>query len=212
MPEAVPRDRIDAAERDVALLEDTADRTAGAVAYHGGGPLAIVPNLSPPGPADAFTKPPTRARAMNRLFFNAFILAKVPIAWIAGVKLQHLDDRSCRMAVRYGWLNRNPFNSMFWAVEGMAAEFSTGALCIARLRKTERRISLLLVGLEANFSKKAVGRIAFRCDEGEAVDAVLRDVVADSVPRTLRMRSVGTDEQGDQVGEFFFTWSFKAKG
>ncbi|MBI0325540.1 thioesterase [Burkholderia plantarii] len=149
---------------------------------------------------------------MNRLAFNAFIPAKVPIAWIAGVKLQYLDDRSCRTAVRYGWLNRNPFNSLSWAVEGMAAEFSTGALCVARLRKSERRISLLLVGLEANFSKKAVGRIVFRCDDGEAVDAVLRDVVADSVPRTLRMRSIGTDEQGDRVGEFFFTWSFKAKG
>lgn len=30
-------------------------------------------------------------------------------------------------------------------------------------------------------------------------------------PQLLRMRSAGVDSHGDQVAEFFFTWSFKAK-
>lgn len=148
---------------------------------------------------------------MNRFLFNAFILAKVPIARIAGVRLRYLDDTQCRMDVRYGWINRNPFKSMFWAVEGMAAEFSTGALCIAKIRKSGQRTSLLLVGLEANFSKKAVGTITFRCDQGALVDALLAQLRDSNEGRTLRLRSVGTDEQGDPVAEFFFTWSFKAR-
>lgn len=148
---------------------------------------------------------------MNRLSFNAFILAKVPIAWIAGVRLHHLDDTSCRMAVKYGWLNQNPFRSMFWAVEGMAAEFSTGALCISKIRQSNRKIALLVVNLEAGFSKKAVGKIVFRCDQGAEVDATIQNALDTMEPQILTMRSVGVDSQGDQVAEFFFTWSFKAK-
>ncbi|EOU1352838.1 DUF4442 domain-containing protein [Pseudomonas aeruginosa] len=148
---------------------------------------------------------------MNRLSFNAFILAKVPIAWIAGVKLRHLNDRDCQMEVKYGWLSQNPFKSIFWAVEGMAAEFSTGALCISKIRQSKRRIALLVVNLEASFSKKAVGRIVFHCDQGEDVDATIQKALASKEPQILRMRSVGIDEQGDLVAEFFFTWSFKVK-
>lgn len=148
---------------------------------------------------------------MNKLSFNTFILAKVPIAWVAGVKLRHLMDTSCQMEVKHGWLNQNPFKSMLWAVEGMAAEFSTGALCISKIRQSKRRIALLVVNLEANFSKKAVGKIVFSCDQGLDVDATIKNAVNTREPQTLRMRSVGIDSQGDQVAEFFFTWSFKTK-
>ncbi|MFU8291138.1 DUF4442 domain-containing protein [Pseudomonas aeruginosa] len=148
---------------------------------------------------------------MNRLAFNTFTLVKVPIAWIAGVKLRHLSDRDCQMEVKYGWLNQNPFKSIFWAVEGMAAEFSTGALCISKIRQSQRNIALLVVNLEASFFKKAVGKIAFHCDQGEDVDATIKKALTIREPQILRMRSVGIDEQGDPVAEFFFTWSFKVK-
>ncbi|MBF3419097.1 DUF4442 domain-containing protein [Burkholderia pseudomallei] len=147
---------------------------------------------------------------MNKLAFNAFILTKVPIAWIAGVRIRHLDNRSCQMEVKCGWLNQNPFKSMFWAVEGMAAEFSTGAICISKIRKSKRQIALLVVNLEANFTKKAVGKIIFSCDQGVDVDAIIENATNTREPQVLRMRSVGIDGQGDQVAEFVFTWSFKA--
>lgn len=148
---------------------------------------------------------------MRKLSFNLFTLVKVPIAWMAGVRLRHVDDRSCQMAVKYGWLNQNPFKSMFWAVEGMAAEFSTGALCISKIRRLNTRMALLVVNLEANFTKKAVGTIVFRCDQGEDVDTTLQRALDTREPQTLRMRSVGINGQGEQVAEFFFTWSFKAR-
>jgi hypothetical protein len=148
---------------------------------------------------------------MNRLSFSAFILTRVPIAWIAGVSLGHMDHASCQTEVKHRWLNQNPFKSMFWAVEGMAAEFSTGALCISRIRLSKRKISLLVVNLEASFTRKAVGKIVFRCDQGAEVDATIQNALSTMEPQLLRMRSVGVDSHGDQVAEFFFTWSFKAK-
>lgn len=148
---------------------------------------------------------------MKRSFFNKMLWFKIPIAKIAGIKLQSYDGKKAEISVRHKWINQNPFNSMFWAVQGMAAEFSTGTLCIEKIRNSGHKISMLVVGLEANFTKKAVGKIIFTCNQGEELEAVLEKAIATREGQTLRMRSVGVDEKGDQVSEFFFTWSFKVK-
>ncbi|GAC1039680.1 DUF4442 domain-containing protein [Pseudomonas sp. No.117] len=148
---------------------------------------------------------------MNRLLFNLFVWAKVPIAKIAGLRLRQLDASGCQMQVTHGWLNQNPFKSMFWAVEGMAAEFSTGILADLHIRRSGSRFAMLVVALNATFTKKAVGTIVFRCDQGEAIAAALRLARETGAPQVVQLRSVGTDESGEQVAEFCFTWSFKAR-
>lgn len=136
---------------------------------------------------------------------------KIPIAKIAGIKLKNYDGNQAQILVKYGWLNQNPFRSMFWAVQGMAAEFSTGIMCIDKIQKSGQKISMLVVGLEANFTKKAVGKVVFTCDQGKLLDEVLQKAIETKEGQTLKMRSVGIDEKGDQVSEFLFTWSFKLK-
>lgn len=148
---------------------------------------------------------------MTRATFNKILWFKLPIAKIAGLKLYHFDENKAQILVKYGWLNQNPFKSMFWAVQGMAAELSTGVLSISKIQKSGKKISMLVVGLEANFTKKAVGKIVFTCEQGNELDEILQKAIETGEGQTLKMRSIGLDEKGDQVAEFFFNWSFKVK-
>lgn len=148
---------------------------------------------------------------MNQSQFRKILWFRLPIAKIAGLKLHYFDGKKSQISVKLGWLNQNPFKSMFWAVQGMAAELSTGTLCISKIQKSGKKISMLVVGLQANFSKKAVGKIIFTNEQGDEVDAVLKKAIETGEGQTLLMKSVGVDEQGDQVSEFIFTWSFKVK-
>lgn len=148
---------------------------------------------------------------MNRSLFRKILIFKLPIAAIAGLRLHYFDGKKSEIRVKYGWLNQNPFKSMFWAVQGMAAELSTGTLCMSKIQNSGKRISMLVVGLQANFTKKAVGRIIFCCQQGDELDAVLKKTIETGEGQTLVMKSVGTDEKGEQVAEFNFTWSFKLK-
>lgn len=148
---------------------------------------------------------------MNSALFNKMLMFKIPIAKIAGLKLHHFDGNKSQISVKLGWLNQNPFKSMFWAVQGMAAEFSTGMLCIDKIQKSNQKISMLVVGLQANFTKKAVGKIIFTCEQGAELDEILKKAIETKEGQILKMRSLGIDEKGDQVAEFFFTWSFKVK-
>ena len=148
---------------------------------------------------------------MNKFQLHLFLFLKIPISWIAGVRLKEMNDEICITKVKFGWLNQNPFNSMFWAVQGMAAEFSTGFLCAEKIRKSGKKISMLVVHNQAEFTKKAVGKITFSCLQGKELDAVLQKAIETGEGQTLTMFSEGKDQKGDLVSKFAFTWSFKVK-
>ena len=86
---------------------------------------------------------------------NKFSMVKLPSAWFCGVRVVAINDTSCTTTVKHRWINQNPFNSMFWAVQGMAAELATGAIVIGKIKKEQAKISMLVANNKANFSKKA---------------------------------------------------------
>ncbi len=59
---------------------------------------------------------------------NSFLMFKLPSAWLCGVRVEKIDANHCETRVKHRWINQNPFNSLYFAVQAMAAELSTGAL------------------------------------------------------------------------------------
>ena len=92
---------------------------------------------------------------------NKFLLFKLPSAFICGVRVKTIDENQCVVSVKHRWINQNPFNSMYFAVQAMAAELSTGALVMFQIQKSGRKISMLVANNKGNFTKKAKGRITF---------------------------------------------------
>jgi hypothetical protein len=52
----------------------------------------------------------------------------LPAAWICGVRVDLEESNKCVVRVKLGFINKNPFKSLFWAVQGMAAEMPGGLL------------------------------------------------------------------------------------
>src|SRR5690606_7866370 len=142
---------------------------------------------------------------------NTFSMFKLPSAWICGVRVKEINDNYCVTTVRHRWMNQNPFNSMFWAVQGMAAELSTGALVIGKIKDSNRRISMLVAQNKAVFSKKAKGKITFECIQGDMVDKAIAATIETGEGQTVWMQSTGKDAQGDVVSVFDFEWTIKQK-
>ncbi|MCX2681445.1 DUF4442 domain-containing protein [Galbibacter sp. EGI 63066] len=143
---------------------------------------------------------------------NKFSMLKLPSAWLCGVRVAAIDDTQCLTTVKHRWINQNPFNSMLWAVQGMAAELSTGAMVIGKIREKKEKISMLVANNNANFSKKAKGKITFECNDGHLIDAAIEKTIATGEGQTFWMKSVGKDEAGDVVSTFNFEWTVKVKG
>ena len=143
---------------------------------------------------------------------NAFLLLKLPSAYLCGVRATHLDEHRCDVKVRYKWLNQNPFNSMFWAVQGMAAELSTGALVMSKIRASKQNVSMLVANNNASFTKKAIGKIRFSCNQGTEVTAAIEKAIETGEGQTIWLNSKGINEEGIQVSDFNFEWTIKVKG
>ena len=58
---------------------------------------------------------------------------------------------------------------MFWAAQGMAAELPTGVLVMKAIRDSGRKVSMLVTHQQADFYKKATGKITFSCTGGDEI-------------------------------------------
>ncbi|HLD52530.1 MAG TPA: hypothetical protein VJA82_04440 [Sediminibacterium sp.] len=143
--------------------------------------------------------------------FAFFKLVKLPAAFIAGLKVGYIDEEKTVILVKHGWLNQNPFKSMYFAVQAMAAEMSTGLFPVGQTYKRSPAVSMLVVGLDAKFVKKATGLIAFTCTDGLMVAETIEDTIQSKEGKTIVCKSIGTNTNGEVVAEFNITWSFKSK-
>jgi hypothetical protein len=142
---------------------------------------------------------------------NIFLFFKLPSAFFCGVRVKELDETRCLTSLKHRWINQNPFNSIYFAVQAMAAELSTGALVISHIRKSGKPISMLVANNRCSFSKKATGRINFICTDGQLIKDAILQTISSGQGQTFWMKSVGTNEKGERVSEMDFEWSIKIR-
>ncbi len=143
--------------------------------------------------------------------FNRFLFLKLPSAFLCGVRLRSLNKERAVVTVTLNFLNKNPFKSMFWAVQGMAAELATGAIILSEVRSSTVSVSMLVTRNEAEFLKKAKGKITFTCTDVALVKNQFATHLQSETGTRFWMQSEGVDEQGEVVSRFRFEWSIKAK-
>ncbi len=136
---------------------------------------------------------------------------KLPAAFFTGVRTKELNENSCVVSVKHRWVNQNPFNSMFWAVQGMAAELTTGALVMKKIKGSGKKISMLVASNNASFTKKATGRITFTCNEGHKIDDAINKTIETGEGQTVWLKSNGVNADGVEVSSFNFEWTLKVK-
>jgi hypothetical protein len=161
-------------------------------------------------PTDTSAMQAFRRQVLNPYKLRLFMLRKLPLAWLAGLRLVALTPEAASVTVRYKYLTQNPFRSIYFAALAMAAELASGIQAMLHTQGGGP-VSMLVVGLQAEFTKKAVGVIAFICPDGAAIAAAVAESRATGQGRTVVCTSTGRDQAGDVVAVFRVTWSFRAK-
>ena len=133
------------------------------------------------------------------------------MALIAGLKIKTLNQDQAEITVPYKYLTKNPFQSIYFACLAMAAELSTGILGAMAVYKRNPKVSMLIVEMKANFVKKAVGKITFTCNDGNAIFYAVEKSMKTKEGQEVVSKSVGKDEAGNIVADFELSWSFKSK-
>lgn len=143
--------------------------------------------------------------------FKLYLLKNLPMGYLAGMRIRELSPSESLVTIPYKFLTKNPFRSMYFACLAMAGEMASGALSMAHVFESKPKISMLVRNVEGEFSKKAVGLISFKCQDGDLIANAVEETKRTGEGVTVTATSTGTDEMGDVVAIFKITWSYKAK-
>jgi hypothetical protein len=140
-----------------------------------------------------------------------FMLAKLPMGFLAGLRIEEITEEKSIVSIRYKYLTKNPFKSVYFACLAMAGELASGALGLVQVYGSKPAVSMLVVNMEATFTKKAVGKIRFICNDGLTIKNAIDESKRTGEGKTVVATSTGLDETGQEVAVFKITWSYKAK-
>jgi len=147
----------------------------------------------------------------NPFKYRLYMLGNLPAAYFSGLKVDVLNEQQAVVSLQQKWFNKNPFNSIYFAVLSMAAEMSTGLLSMGHIYKRTPAISMLVTKIEGSFTKKATGKILFTCNDGDAVNKLIEHATISGEAVSITCHSTGRNEQDEIIAEFYITWSFKAR-
>lgn len=139
-----------------------------------------------------------------------FLFLKLPLAFLAGVRVKNFDAQGITTRLRFRWINQNPFKSIYFAALHMAAELATGLLLFQYLNK-ENKFSMLLIQTQATFTRKATGMITFSCTQGPQAEDFVHTVMNSSQGQTIQFTVTAHNEHNEQIAVFDYTWSCKKK-
>ena len=150
-------------------------------------------------------------RLTNPLLFNFFTFFKVPFLFWSGTKIVSFSSENCTTKVRYKFLNANPFNSMYFAVQSMAAEFATAAQALLAIEGASEKVVFIVVQCEGEFYKKVEGMIHFRSQDFSGFQLAVEEAIETGKQVEYRAKAEGLLADGTPASNFYFTWSFKRK-
>jgi Domain of unknown function (DUF4442) len=155
---------------------------------------------------------PEFLKLVNHPFkFRIFLLTQLPSAYFSGVRVNEFDEQHCVASVPYRWFSKNPFKSTYFACLAMAAELTTGLLVQLNIYKRQPAVSMLVVGLRAEYSRKATSITYFTCDEGLRLRDAVDQAVASGEAVTFEALSIGRSSEGEEIARFYISWSLKVK-
>jgi len=148
---------------------------------------------------------------INKRNLNRFLFFKLPSAWWSGVRVTSITSEKCIAEVTHKWINQNPFRSMYFDVQAMAAELTTGALVMWYIKKSGAKVSMLVAQNKSTFTKKATGKIRFSCEDGLKVRDGIQKAIDTNEGQTFWLKSEGKNTDNIIVSTFEFEWTVKVK-
>jgi len=150
-------------------------------------------------------------RFRNRPLFTTVMGIKLPLALFAGLRMEEVSPERCVISLPYGWRSQNPFQSIYFAAQSMAAEMSTGILGALACESSPDSIAMLVTGLQADFTKKANQRTYFTCTDGLKVFEAVHHTMQTGEGVCVDLKTTGRMKGGTEVSQFTFQWSFKKR-
>lgn len=143
--------------------------------------------------------------------YQLFLLTKLPMGFLARLKVDSINENEVIVSVPYNKLNSNPFQSTYFGVLAMAAELSTGIPSRAAIYEATPKTSMLVTGLNAQFTKKAKGRTRFICKDTQKIYQAVQKTNQTGEWETADVETIGYNDNNEIIAKFTYQWSYRTR-
>jgi alkyl hydroperoxide reductase subunit AhpF len=147
----------------------------------------------------------------NTVWFKLFSILKLPLAFITNLRIIELNNKLCHTKIKYSYINKNPFNSTYFAALSMGAELASGVLAALHIEKSTKQILFIVTSITADFKKKALGTTIFKCEQGQDIFKAINSLSKENDKTEVSLKVIGYNNSDEIICEFTFNWSFKLK-
>lgn len=149
-------------------------------------------------------------RLNNSFLLRLYYLKKLPALLFFGVGIRSCNIDSSKIFLPFRWSTKNPFKSVYFAAQCAAAELASGVIALGAVSGFDKT-SMLVVGFEAEFTKKATSGIIFSCDEGHKILKAIEESHKTGEGQVVKIEVIAKMKDNSEVSRFYITWSFKPK-
>ena len=139
-----------------------------------------------------------------------YFFKNLPAIIFFSIRIKSLTPYKTEVTIPFKWRTQNPFRSIYAGAQFAAAEISTGMM-VSLAIQGRGRIAMLILGAEMEYTKKAVTRTTFTCDEGQKILDAVQKMLDTGEAQQIVTTTTGRQENGEVVSIMKFRWSFKER-
>ena len=142
-----------------------------------------------------------------------FGLTRIPLIFFCRPRVVSITDTSLEVKIKLNRRTRNHLNSMYFGVLSVGADVTGGFLAFECMRASKSKITLIFKDFHADFLKRAEGDVHFLCDEGQAIQELVRQANKTGERENMPVHIIATvpSISKDPVAKFILTLSIKKK-
>lgn len=142
-----------------------------------------------------------------------FGLTKVPLIFYCRPKIISISDSKLEIKIKLNRRTKNHLNSMYFGVLAVGADVAGGFLAMRNIQVNKSKINLIFKDFHADFLKRAEGDVHFVCEDGIAIQNLVRDAEETGERQNLPVKIVATVPKisNEPVAKFILTLSIKKK-
>ena len=142
-----------------------------------------------------------------------FGLTRIPLIFFCWPQVVSITDTSLEVKIKLNRRTLNHLNSMYFGVLSVGADVTGGFLAFEYMRTSKSKITLIFKDFHADFLKRAEGDVHFLCDEGQAIQELVRQANKTGERENMPVHIIATvpSISKDPVAKFILTLSIKKK-
>jgi acyl-coenzyme A thioesterase PaaI-like protein len=145
---------------------------------------------------------------------RAWALRNVYLLWFVRPRILQLDENRCVVRIGLNWRTRNHLQSMYFGALCIGADVAGGLIAFHLMEKRKVRVAFVFKDVKAQFLKRPEGAVHFTCEDGPAIQELMRRTVesGERQETTVRITATVPEKLGEEpVALFELTLSLKKR-